>query len=57
MLQILEIPWDYLRQEIKDRGSYLLVLKIEKERLISEKNPLQIEAFHDVLQRFRMRHP
>jgi len=34
MLQILEIPWDYLRQEIKDRGSYLLVLKIEKEKLI-----------------------
>ena len=152
-VKILEIPWDYLRQEIKDRGSYLLVLEIEKEKRIeigrlgkvvfqkgyyiyvgsamnslrarikrhrqkrkkkhwhidyltqesdgvlsipirssqrheceiaealssimksgppgfgssdchclthlfrSEKNPLQIEAFHDVLQRFRMRHP
>lgn len=149
----LEIPWEYLGQEIKDRGSYLLVLTLEREKFIeigrlgevmfqkgyyiyvgsamnnlrarikrhrqkrkkmhwhidylthvadgflsipirssqrheckiaqslssimksgpsgfgssdcsclthlfySEKNPLQIEAFHNVLQRFRMRHP
>ena len=152
-VRILEIPWGYLRQEIGDRGSYLLVLELGKEKLIeigrlgkvlfqkgyyiyvgsamnnlsarikrhrqkrkkmhwhidyltqeadgllslpirssqrheceiaealssimksgppgfgssdchclthlfrSEKNPLHIEGFHDVLQRFRMRHP
>ena len=152
-IKVLEIPWEYLEQEIKDRGSYLLVLRLEREKLIevgrlgklifqkgyyiyvgsamsnlrarierhrqkrkkkhwhidyltqvtdgflsipirssqrqeceiaqslssimksgpsgfgssdchclthlfySEKNPLQVEAFHNVLQRFRMRHP
>lgn len=152
-VKILEIPWDYLKQEIGDRGSYLLLLELQRERLIeigqlgrvvfqkgyylyvgsamsnlrarlrrhgqkrkkehwhidyltreadgflslpirssrrqeceiaqalssimksgppgfgssdcrclthlfrSEKTPLHIEAFHDVLQRFRMRHP
>jgi len=152
-VKILKIPWDYLQNEVKDRGSYLLVLKLERQKLIevgrlgklmfqkgyyiyvgsamsnlrarierhrqkrkkmhwhidyltkvadgffsipirssqrqeceiaqslssiiksgpsgfgssdckclthlfwSEKNPLQIEAFHNVLQRFRMRHP
>jgi len=152
-VRILEIPWGYLRQEIGDRGSYLLVLELGREKPIgigqlgkvvfqkgyyiyvgsamnnlsarvkrhrqkrkkmhwhidyltqeadgllslpisssqrheceiaqalssimksgppgfgssdchclthlfrSEKNPLHIEAFHDVLQRFRMRHP
>jgi len=25
----LEVPWDYLREEIQDRGSYLLILRME----------------------------
>ena len=29
-VKTLEIPWDYLEHEVKDRGSYLLVLKLEK---------------------------
>jgi len=33
-VKILEIPWDYLRQEIEDRGSYLLVLQLGKKELI-----------------------
>ena len=30
----LEIPWEYLTQEIKDRGSYLLILTLEREKFI-----------------------
>ena len=26
----LEVPWDYLRGEIQDRGSYLLILRIDR---------------------------
>ncbi|MBW2311193.1 MAG: DNA/RNA nuclease SfsA [Deltaproteobacteria bacterium] len=26
----LEVPWDYLRAEMRDRGSYLLILKIDR---------------------------
>jgi len=33
-VRILEIPWEYLTQEIKDRGSYLLILQLEREKLI-----------------------
>ncbi|MFB0532849.1 MAG: DNA/RNA nuclease SfsA [Desulfatiglandales bacterium] len=33
-VRILEIPWKYLKQEIKDIGSYLLVLRLERRRLI-----------------------
>jgi sugar fermentation stimulation protein A len=33
-VKILEIPWDYLQHEIKDRGSYLLILQLERERHI-----------------------
>jgi len=33
-IKILEIPWEYLDQEIKDKGSYLLVLRLEREKLI-----------------------
>jgi sugar fermentation stimulation protein A len=28
----LEIPWHYLQREVKDRGSYLLVARLDKER-------------------------
>jgi len=31
-IRVLDIPWQYLKQEVKDRGSYLLVLKWKKER-------------------------
>lgn len=31
-VKTLKVPWDYLSQEIKDRGSYLLVLQLKKER-------------------------
>jgi sugar fermentation stimulation protein A len=34
-VKILEIPWDYLLQEIKDRGSYLLIIKLEVRQLIA----------------------
>jgi len=30
----LEIPWGYLKGEIQDRGSYLLVLRLDREKLI-----------------------
>jgi len=33
-VKTLEIPWDYLRQEVKDRGSYLLILHLERDRVI-----------------------
>ena len=33
-VKILEIPWDYLKQEIGDRGSYLLLLELQEERLV-----------------------
>lgn len=33
-VKTLEIPWDYLQHEIKDRGSYLLVLHLERQKLI-----------------------
>jgi sugar fermentation stimulation protein A len=30
----LEIPWEYLEEEIQDRGSYLLVLRLDQEKLL-----------------------
>jgi sugar fermentation stimulation protein A len=30
----IEIPWKYLRREVEDRGSYLLVLRVDKERRV-----------------------
>jgi len=30
-IKFLEIPWRYLRREVKDQGSYLLLLKLDKE--------------------------
>jgi sugar fermentation stimulation protein A len=33
-VRTLEIPWAYLQQEVKDSGSYLLVLKLHRERLL-----------------------
>jgi sugar fermentation stimulation protein A len=33
-IKTLEIPWDYLQHEVKDRGSYLLFLQLEKQKLI-----------------------
>ena len=31
-IRVLDIPWQYLNQEVQDRGSYLLVLKWKKEK-------------------------
>jgi sugar fermentation stimulation protein A len=33
-VKTLEIPWDYITQESKDRGSYLLVLRLSTDRRI-----------------------
>lgn len=33
-VKVLEIPWEYLEQEVQDRGSYLLVLRLEREKHI-----------------------
>jgi sugar fermentation stimulation protein A len=33
-VKILEIPWDYLQQEVKDRGSYLLILRFKDKKPI-----------------------
>jgi sugar fermentation stimulation protein A len=33
-VKTLEIPWGYLQQEVKDSGSYLLVLQLGRERLL-----------------------
>jgi sugar fermentation stimulation protein A len=29
--KILTIPWDYLRREVKDRGSYLLIVEVSRK--------------------------
>ncbi|MDY6838770.1 MAG: DNA/RNA nuclease SfsA [Thermodesulfobacteriota bacterium] len=31
-IRVLDIPWQYLNEEVQDRGSYLLVLKWKKEK-------------------------
>ena len=33
-VKTLEIPWDYLDREVRDRGSYLFIVKLEKRQLI-----------------------
>lgn len=33
-IKSLEIPWRYLRREVKDQGSYLLLLKLDKGKRI-----------------------
>ena len=33
-IKILEIPWPYLRREIQDRGGYLLLLRLDKEKRV-----------------------
>lgn len=32
--RILRVPWNYLKREVKDRGSYLLLVKMAKKRTI-----------------------
>ena len=32
--KILKIPWNYLKREVKDRGSYLLIVKLTKRTAI-----------------------
>lgn len=34
-VKVLEVPWAYLREEIRDRGSYLLVLRLDWEKLLN----------------------
>ena len=34
-IRILKIPWDRIKKEAKDRGSYLLILGLKKNRTIS----------------------
>jgi sugar fermentation stimulation protein A len=33
-VKTLEIPWDYLQHEVKDRGSYLLILQLERQKIV-----------------------
>jgi sugar fermentation stimulation protein A len=33
-IRILQIPWDYIEREAKDRGSYLLILRLKKKQNI-----------------------
>ncbi|MDY6988373.1 MAG: DNA/RNA nuclease SfsA [Thermodesulfobacteriota bacterium] len=33
-IKVLDVPWEYLKQEVKDRGSYLLLLRLERKRTI-----------------------
>jgi sugar fermentation stimulation protein A len=33
-IRTLEIPWHHLRREVKDRGSYLLILRLDEERSV-----------------------
>jgi sugar fermentation stimulation protein A len=33
-VRILQIPWDYIEKEAKDRGGYLLILRLKKKRKI-----------------------
>jgi sugar fermentation stimulation protein A len=34
-LKVLQIPWAYLQREVKDRGSYLVLLKLEQAKEIA----------------------
>jgi sugar fermentation stimulation protein A len=33
-VRLLQIPWDYIEEEAKDRGSYLLILELKRKRNI-----------------------
>ena len=33
-IRLLDIPWEYLKREVKDRGSYLLLLRLRKKKTI-----------------------
>jgi len=33
-IRLLDIPWEYLKGEVKDRGSYLLLLRLRKKKTI-----------------------
>jgi sugar fermentation stimulation protein A len=33
-IRLLDIPWEYLEGEVKDRGSYLLLLRLRKKKTI-----------------------
>jgi sugar fermentation stimulation protein A len=32
--KLLQIPWDYIEEESKDRGSYLLILELKRDRTL-----------------------
>ena len=34
-VKVVKIPWDYLKKEVKDRGSYLLVLRLAGEKTLN----------------------
>ena len=34
-VKLLQIPWDYIEEEAKDQGSYLLLLNLKRERRIN----------------------
>ena len=34
-LRMLEIPWPYLRREVQDRGGYLLIMRLQRDRRLS----------------------
>jgi sugar fermentation stimulation protein A len=33
-VRLLQVPWDYIEEEAKDRGSYLLILELKRKRQI-----------------------
>ena len=33
-VKALKVPWEYLKEEIQDRGSYLLVLRLDRQKLV-----------------------
>ena len=34
-VRLLDIPWGFIEKEVKDRGSYLLILKVEKAKRVN----------------------
>ena len=34
-VKLLHIPWDYIEEEARDRGSYLLILRLREETVVS----------------------
>ena len=32
--RLLDVPWDFLEKEIKDRGSYIIILKLQTEKVL-----------------------